>query len=400
MNITFLCDKLNVDRGGSNHSLNLIARQLSMRGHDVSVVTLNFIHENSLPDDPAYTVIVDPVSRTSTPGKAIELYRKISTYDEESDILHVFNPALLAIAGRYRSSEGTTPVVGRLNTYDSFCTNLNRMDSSCYQNCTVAKKFAHDERASAEKLSSIPRYAFDTHSLPPLANGIDRFFALSPTVADIYTEIGFDEDRIDIVPNCIDPDFDSNTTSSPFNETLQTILYVGRLDKQKGVDLLIDALESLESPAECRVEIVGNGPCRDQLERHVTDKGWSQQVQFHGWVNYDQLANYYTNADLFVHPGRWPEPFGRTIIEAMQCATPVVVSDVGAPPWIVDDNETVFHRNNSVDLGQTITHVLNFSPDRFTESYQQRLQQFSPNRVVSNVEAKYDKLATTEEGSS
>ena len=399
MNITFLCDKLNIDRGGSNYSLNLIARRLSMRGHEVSVVTLNFIHENSLPNDPPYTVIVDPVSRTSAPGKAVEIYRKFSNYDEQSDILHVFNPALLPIAGRYRDHEGVTPIVGRLNTYDSFCTNLNRMDSACYQNCSVAKKFAHDDQSTTEKLSSIPRYVFDTHSLPTLANGVDRFFALSPTVADVYSEIGFDESRIDVVPNCIDPEFgESGTEDSPFPTDKHTILYVGRLDEQKGVDLLIDALNHLTDPSEYHLNIVGDGPRQEQLQCQVTRDGWGQQVLFHGWVEHNHLPDYYTNADLFVHPGRWPEPFGRTIIEAMQCATPVVVSNVGGPPWIIDTPQQVFKRNDAVDLARTVEDVIDEPTSQITDQYQQRLRRFTPEAVISDIETKYVELLEAESG--
>jgi glycosyltransferase involved in cell wall biosynthesis len=398
MNVTFLCDKLNINRGGSNHSLDLLARRLSMRDHEVSVVTLNFIHENSLPEDPPYTVTTDPVGRTSAPGKAAEIYRKLSTYDEQSDLLHVFNPALLPIAGRYRNREGTTPIVGRLNTYDSFCTNLNRMDSSCYRHCSVARKFAHDDRSSSEKLSSIPRYIFDTHALPSLANGVDRFFALSPTVADVYGEIGLDEHRIDVVPNCIDPEFGTTTDVTPFPTDRQTLLYVGRLDEQKGVDLLIDALRFLETPSAYHLELVGDGPRRDQLERQVRREGWSQQVTFHGWVAHDQLPDYYTNADLFVHPGRWPEPFGRTIIEAMQCATPVVVSDVGGPPWIVDSPQRVFEWDDAADLARTVEAVLAEPSSRFTDQDRQRLRRFTPETVVSDIETKYVELLETASG--
>lgn len=393
MNITILCDKLNIDRGGSNHSLNLIAGQLAARGHAVSVVTLNFIHENSLPEDPPYTVITDPVERTTSPQKAVEMYRKLSTYDDQSNIIHIFNPAILPVAGRYRNSGGSTPVVGRLNTYDTFCTNLNRMDASCFQRCSIARKFAHDDRPASEKLSSIPRYAFDTYSMPRLANGVDRFFALSPTVAEVYSEIGLDKDRIDVVPNCTDPSFGMTADEpNPFDPEVETILYVGRLDEQKGVDLLLTALSQLDDAIDCQLEIVGDGPHREQLERQASRLGRTEQVRFHGWVEYETLPTYYHHADLFVHPGRWPEPFGRTIIEAMQCGTPVVTSNIGAPPWIIDNKEAIFERDNPTDLGRTIADVLSSPASCVTDLYRQRLQQFSPERVVSKIESKYNKL--------
>lgn len=397
MNITFLCDKLNIGRGGSNHSLDLVAGRLAERGHDVSVVTMNFVHENNLPDNPPYSIIEDPVNRNSSPGKAVEIYRKLSMYDDQSDVLHVFNPAMLPIAGHYRNRRGSTPMVGRLNTYDNFCTNLNHMDANCFQNCSVARKFAHNSRPTTEKLPSIPRYTFDTHSMPRLANGIDRFFALSPAVANIYGEIGFDADRIDIVPNCADPSFGSSYHEiESLNTEAETILYVGRLNEQKGVDLLIKALDWIETKTECRIEIVGDGPHREQLEQQAERLGRTKQVQFHGWVEYKSLPGYYKGADVFVHPGRWPEPFGRTIIEAMQCATPVVVSDIGAPPWIIDNRDAVFERSNAADLARTVTNIIDTPSSQITEPYQERLQQFSPERVVSQIETKYREIVTAE----
>lgn len=393
MKITFLCDKLNIDRGGSNHSLNLIARRLASRGHNVSIVTMNFIHKNSLPRSPPYTVIEDSVTSEGPSRKAKEMYGKMSTYDRKSDVLHVFNPAMLPIAGRYRIRKGNTPIVGRLNTYDTFCTNLRRMDSTCYHTCSLAKKFSHDESSMGNKVKSIPRYFFDTHLMPKLANGVDRFFALSPTVASIYEEIGFEKDRIDVVPNSLDPEFGENAHQiNLFDTNAKTLLFVGRLDGQKGVDLLIEALNYVENPSDYSIEIVGDGSDRSQLEHIVERNGLTKQVQFHGWVDYDSLPNYYRSADLFVHPGRWPEPFGRTILEAMQSSIPVVVSNVGAPPWIIDDSKVVFKRNSAQDLARTIEDVLARSPSTITDSYDSRLQRFDPNTVVSNIESKYQEL--------
>lgn len=393
MKVTFICDKLNVERGGSNHSLNLLASRLSRRGHDIRVVTMNFVHENSLPEEYPYSVIEDPVRKESGPTKAAEIYRKLSNYDNDSDILHVFNPAIIPIAGRFRSRQGNTPIVGRLNTYDIFCTNLSRMDSSCFRECTIFQKFTHDDRSTGKKVASTPRYAFDTHALPKFANGMDRFFALSPAVANIYSEIGFEESLIDVVPNSVDPDFGmASSNINLFDYSENTLLYVGRLSEEKGVDLLIDCLDHVRDPSKYRVEIVGDGPGRDRLERHVDEKNYSDRIRFNGWVEHEQLPDYYDCADLFVHPGRWPEPFGRTIIEAMQSGTPVVTSDVGAPPWIVNDDRTVFERSNASSLAQVVDDVLTEPASNFTERYEQQLRQFTPEKVISKVLTGYNKI--------
>jgi hypothetical protein len=193
MNVTILCDKLNVDWGGSNYRVNLVAEGLSERGRTVTVTILNFIHENSLPADSSYQINEDPVAADGKVGKARSLYQKLPKYEGRSDILHVFNPALLPIAGLYRKRRGKTPMVGRLKTYYIFCTNLSHMDDVCYEHCSVRKKFRHDERGFNTRLPRLPGYVFDTYALSTLINAVDGPFALSPGVREIYGAIGVSE---------------------------------------------------------------------------------------------------------------------------------------------------------------------------------------------------------------
>lgn len=391
MKIALIADKLNISQGGSNFSLDLIARSLAGRGWDVTVVTVNFAHENQLPTDPVYDIVESPLDTGSRVSEARGVYRRLREYEDRFDIYHVFNPALHPVAGAYRRRH-ETPVVGRLNTYDIFCTNLALMDGECHERCTVARKFAHADRNLRGNLANVPKYTFDTYALPRLMNRMDRLFALSPQVADVYRGIGVDADRLSLVPNFYDPSFgvDSDAVATLNGE--RTVLYVGAIKPHKGVGLLVESAPSL--PGGTSIEIVGTGPEREPLAERAAALGVDDRVTFHGWVDHGDLSPYYRAADVFVHPGLWPEPFNRTILEAMQCDCPLVVSDIGAPPWVIGECGETFERGSAEDLSKTLRRLLT-DDDRLAEyrnRCSERLTTFTPERSVSLLEEQYESV--------
>lgn len=389
MRVAFIADKLDIGGGGSNFSLDLIARTLHDRGHNVVVHTVHFAHDNDLPDDRPYEVQSEPLDDDSQVGKARAAAARINRLSSSFDILHVFNPALVPSAGWATRNQTSAPVVGRLNTYDVFCTNLARMDGNCHNNCTVGRKFAHSERSLGSNAANLPEYAFDTYGFPRLANNLDRLFAISPQVVDVFTGIGIDNRRIRVIPNFYDPAFGSNDSEPLSFDYERTALYAGALKEYKGVHLLVDALQEL--PEEYGVVLAGDGPARESFERRARNLDVRDRVTFAGWVDHDDLPQYYWGTDAFVHPGLWPEPFGRTILEALQCDCPPVVSDVGAPPWIVGDAGLVFERDDPQDLANQLESVFEAEAvlDRLANRRSDRLAQFTPDRTVSLLEEQY-----------
>jgi glycosyltransferase involved in cell wall biosynthesis len=393
MRIGFVADKLNISQGGSNFSLDLMAQSLSGRGHEVTVLTVNFNHENDLPTDPAYEVFESPLGDGSRVADARGVYQRLAEHDDRFDVYHVFNPALHPVAGAYRRRHDT-PVVGRLNNYDIFCTNLSMMDGECHERCTVGRKFAHDDREPSGKIANLPKYTFDTYGLPRLLSEMDRLFALSPQVDQIYQDIGVDPETIAVVPNFYDSSFGGASDEEVKFSGDRNVLYVGTLKSHKGVDLLVESAPEL--PAGTGVEIVGAGPERDSLAARAAELGVEDAVTFHGWVDNDELAPYYRGADVFVHPGLWPEPFNRTLLEAMQCDCPLVVSDIGAPPWVVEGCGLAFDRGDAADLSAQLRRLLTDEARRSELAWGcvERLETFSPERSVSLLETAYDELVS------
>lgn len=121
------------------------------------------------------------------------------------------------------------------------------------------------------------------------------------------------------------------------------ILYVGRIEPLKGLDILIQATALLEDASDTRLVVVGGIPGKDrELERMramARGLGLADLVTFTGAVAHDELPDYYSAADVFALPS-YHESFGLVALEAMACGTPVVASRVGGLTSFIGDGVT------------------------------------------------------------
>lgn len=126
------------------------------------------------------------------------------------------------------------------------------------------------------------------------------------------------------------------------------VLFVGRLVEWKGVDTLIRAMSYVKKEIpDAQLNIVGEGPFRDSLERLVRDTGLTEVVRFFGKVNDEDLAGLYNSSSVFVLPSRTyqglvMEGLGVVLLEAMSHGIPVIGSNVGGIPDIITDGENGF----------------------------------------------------------
>jgi D-inositol-3-phosphate glycosyltransferase len=121
------------------------------------------------------------------------------------------------------------------------------------------------------------------------------------------------------------------------------ILFVGRLEPLKGIDILINAAASLESDVDCSVLIVGGDETSKtqvaRLRYLARQRGIEERIAFVGAVDHEMLPLYYNAADVCVVPSHY-ESFGLVAVEAMASGVPVVASRVGGLMGTVKDGET------------------------------------------------------------
>ncbi len=135
------------------------------------------------------------------------------------------------------------------------------------------------------------------------------------------------------------------------------IVGCGRLHRQKGFDLLIEAFADLDD-ARARLVILGEGPEREALETLARSRGVADRVLMPGFESHPE--KWFAQATLFVLPSRW-EGFGHVLVEALAAGVPVVSAWAPhGPADILNDGETglMVPTGNAAALGAAIDRLL------------------------------------------
>ncbi|WP_042692489.1 glycosyltransferase family 4 protein [Azospirillum sp. B506] len=170
--------------------------------------------------------------------------------------------------------------------------------------------------------------------------------ANSEGLADLARRFAPDQ-PIAIIPNGVDAARFSPPGGIPSHgdagedDGCLSLLFVGRVVRQKGLDMLFEALASLPSGTRGRIAltIVGDGPARPELEAQAARLGLSERVAFRGWLGRDELPAAYRAADVFVFPSR-DEGMPNVVLEAMAAGLPVVATRIAGNRDLVVEEET------------------------------------------------------------
>jgi len=137
------------------------------------------------------------------------------------------------------------------------------------------------------------------------------------------------------------------------------ILFVGRLTKQKGVEILLKAIKILKNKhsRNLKIAIVGDGDLKENLNDLTAELGLNKEVKFLG-VRED-INGLMDSAKIFVLPSRW-EGFGLVIVEAMSNMLPVIATNVGGIPEIIENGKDglLVPPENSGALARAINSLL------------------------------------------
>ncbi|HYY91650.1 MAG TPA: glycosyltransferase family 4 protein [Candidatus Dormibacteraeota bacterium] len=156
----------------------------------------------------------------------------------------------------------------------------------------------------------------------------------------IQNRLGAHSDNLRVIPNGVELSRFNNQNNSVGEHEQKTVLYVGRIVREKGVFTLLEALAELRSRGKnVRLVFTGEGPLKKDLAREVLRRRLNDHVVFTGFVDEEKLVGLYASSDCFVLPSL-SEPFGMVALEAMASRIPVVASDVGGLAEIVENRVT------------------------------------------------------------
>ena len=178
-----------------------------------------------------------------------------------------------------------------------------------------------------------------------------RVVTLCEALRDEIVARGIPPDRIDVVPNSVDPEFLETVSDVPVNARGELGLggrfvlgFIGSFYAYEGLDLLLSAVPTLvQSIPGLLVLLVGGGPDEDRLRSIVRQSGIQPFVRFTGRVHHSKVAGYYAAVDMMVFPRKRSRLTDLVTplkpLEAMARGRPVVASDVGGHRALICDSE-------------------------------------------------------------
>jgi glycogen synthase len=163
------------------------------------------------------------------------------------------------------------------------------------------------------------------------------------------------------------------------------LIFLGRLVRDKGVDILIDALRLLrEKNLLPRLTIVGNGPELANLQEMVGKFELVEQVVFAGTQTGPGLVELLNQHRTIVVPSRWQEPFGLVALEGVACGCRAIVARVGGLVEAIGELAVMFERENPVALARAIERTLieEFDWETYWQLSDEKLHRFAARAVA------------------
>lgn len=243
---------------------------------------------------------------------------------------------------------------------------------------------------------AMARFAFDQASV---------ITTNSEDLRQAAVDLGADPGKMQLIiygvdPEAIAPDISGRAalrSQLGLADDTPVVLAVGRLVPKKGFDVLVQATPAIDPAAH--IVIVGGGDQRSELSALAASLGVQERVHFVGNVPRDELNDYYNMADIFAMPSlrRPVDGLNVCVVEAMSCALPIVASDVGGNPLVVEDgdNGLLVGEGQAEQTAAAINSLL-ADPQRRKamgqHSRQRVLEEFSWRRIAATYIKLFERL--------
>jgi glycosyltransferase involved in cell wall biosynthesis len=228
------------------------------------------------------------------------------------DLIHVVNPAVLGLGGIYYSRSLNIPLIASYHTHlpkylEHY--NLGMLEGVLWE----LLKAMHNKAALNLCTSSAMQYELIEHAIERVEvwqRGVD-------------TETFRPDLRSDEMRSRLTQGYSDRHPDTPI------LIYIGRLSAEKEIDRIKPVLEAIPG---ARLALVGDGPHREDLEKHFAGTA----THFVGYLAGEELGAAYASADAFIFPSR-TETLGLVLLEAMAAGCPVIAAKAGGIPDIVTD---------------------------------------------------------------
>ena len=238
------------------------------------------------------------------------------------------------------------PNGGYFNYKENKICKLNPLSFKCIKcNC--------DSRNYLFKMYRIIRQ-FVQNKIVKLNDKLSDVISISEFSENILKETLNPKIKIHRVYNPID--LDNHVEKIDYTQN-EYFLYVGRISKEKGVDIFCEAI----TRSKLKGIVVGDGDERKKLEKEYPN------ITFTGWKNSNEVREYMKNAKALVFPSRWYETAGLTALEAQKLQIPVIISNNTSTEEFALDKKFIFENGNIEMLSEKMLNISEYHFIKFNE---------------------------------
>lgn len=274
------------------------------------------------------------------------------------DVVHVHNLRGLSLGMLALAKRAGARVVMTLHDNWYFCpkgTTLRNNETICYDYGACEKCLPLFPNEKEHAMSLRMRRDYFTMNL----DSVDAFISPSRCVADNYIAAGFSPEKIKVIWNGIEVGRFAPLQRTE-NRGVMRFTFLGYVGRHKGIHVLLDALRYLDRRHKIILNIVGAGEDLYLAKKQVKSMGRKDTVRFWGKVDNGTIQNVFLETDALVVPSIWPENQPVTITEAMASRVPVIASNIGGIPELVEDGITgyLFDTGNPIELARRMTECI------------------------------------------
>lgn len=293
--------------GGGEISCHLLARELS-KNHNVEVVSFDGNVTSQSEIEGVKVIRNKPISHEKITLN-LQCFYFLRKRIEKYDIIHTYNMDLMPAIGLLTKFYGIRSVATLNGAV------FSRQDD-WYHNYTN-----HPFNLKYQTLGTLLLIR-NTAMMKAIKN-IRAFTTLCLFYKEIFNSEGIPKEKIKIIPNMIDLNF--KVKQKKRRSRKLKLLYLGNFRWRKGLDILIEAYSILKK-RDVELVIVGFGKDKAIIESLIKRKKFVNDLKLLDRIPYKKTGYVYTEADIFVQPYRYPEPIGRTLMEAMQAGLCIITT--------------------------------------------------------------------------
>jgi len=301
----------------------------------------------------------DQNNRTSVRNFFNKYFFSYSIYNALRKSLRNYNPDIIHLHNNYLYSSSVIAachgytVIQTVHDFGMVCFNSWCVNRSEGTQCLCISQKCYESKCIQRKYYYVKNLAFKVRRL--IGNHIIQMFVV-PSRALIASMEAYGYKNLIYLPNFSPYSIKQRTLTYCLSNTFN-VLYVGRLQPEKGVDYLILALSEIMSQTQnIMLHVVGVGPEEPRLKKILKELQLENNVCFHGYIDEKDLCMLYESACVVVIPSVWMENNPLVAFEAMAYGIPIIASNIGGLPDIIEDGKDGFlvRPRNSTDIVEKI----------------------------------------------